>query len=90
MRVEEAREEQMVLAEAPNEFILQRRALIDHVLRNTEDVGTQFAEQARKMHYEEAPARAIRGVTTPQEAEDLREEGIEVLPLPIPSRNDWN
>ncbi len=65
-------------------------ALIDHVLRNTEDVGTQFAEQARKMHYEEAPARAIRGVTTPQEAEDLREEGIEVLPLPIPSRNDWN
>ncbi len=65
-------------------------ALIDHVLRNTEDVGTQFAEEARKMHYEEAPARAIRGVTTPQEAEDLREEGIDVVPLPIPSRNDWN
>jgi hypothetical protein len=55
-----------------------------HVLANTEDVGAQFAEEARKMHYGETQDRSIRGQATREEAESLREEGIEIMSLPIP------
>ena len=55
-----------------------------HVLANTEDVGRQFSEEARKMHYGEAGHRNIRGQATPQETKELLEEGIQVLPLPLP------
>ncbi len=54
------------------------------VLANTEDVGSDFAEVARQMHYGEAEERNIRGQTTPAEAVALLEEGIPVMPLPIP------
>ena len=46
-------------------------------------MGTAFAEEARKIHYKEAPERSIRGQTTLDEAESLREEGIEVLAVPV-------
>ena len=49
---------------------------------STEDVGNGFADEARRIHNQEAPERAIRGVTTPAEARALTEEGIPVLPLP--------
>ena len=55
------------------------------VLEKTENVGDRFAEEARRIHYKEAPARSIRGVTTPEDAKALVEEGIEVMPLPIPA-----
>lgn len=55
------------------------------VLANTEDVGTRFAEEARRIHYDEAPARAIRGVATPAEAAELAEEGVDIMPLPVPA-----
>lgn len=55
-----------------------------HVLANTEDVGTRFAEEARRMHHGEVEQRNIRGEATPAQAQALREEGIEVLPLLIP------
>jgi hypothetical protein len=47
-------------------------------------VGDRFAEEARRIHYNEAPARSIRGVTTPEDAHALHEEGIEVMALPVP------
>ena len=50
---------------------------------NTEDVGERFAEEARRIHYKEAPERGIRGVTSADEARELLEEGIGVLPLPF-------
>lgn len=50
----------------------------------TEDVGTRFTEEARKMHYGESPERGIRGQATPEQARDLLEEGIPVLPLALP------
>ena len=56
-----------------------------HVLANTEDVGNRFAEQARAMHYGDVEQRSIRGQTTQREAIELLEEGIEVLPLPMPA-----
>ncbi len=56
-----------------------------HVVANTEDVGDKFAHQARAMHYGEAEPRSIRGQTTQREAIELMEEGIEVMPLPMPA-----
>jgi hypothetical protein len=53
------------------------------LMGKSEDVGSAFAEEARKIHYKEAPERSIRGQTTLDEAESLREEGIEVLAVPI-------
>ncbi|MEW5890446.1 MAG: DUF1178 family protein [Pseudomonadota bacterium] len=61
--------------------------LLQAVLESTEDVGERFAEEARKIHYEEVPARNIRGVTSVQDAKELLEEGIAVLPLPLPPRS---
>lgn len=54
------------------------------VLANTEDVGNRFADEARRMHYGEVEERGIRGKTTPAEARELMEEGIELVALPIP------
>jgi hypothetical protein len=53
------------------------------VMANTEDVGSQFAEQARRMHYGELEARSIRGQASAREAVELIEEGIDVMPLPL-------
>ena len=58
--------------------------LVRKIVANTEDVGERFAEEARRMHYNEAPERSIRGVASVQEFEALAEEGIDVLPLPLP------
>jgi hypothetical protein len=59
------------------------RVLIAEVVSNTEDVGSRFAEEARRIHYKEAEERAIRGVASREEAEALLEEGIEVAQLPL-------
>jgi hypothetical protein len=55
------------------------------VVAQTEDVGGRFAEEARKIHYEEAPQRNIRGVASQDDVHALLDEGIEVVPLPLPS-----
>lgn len=57
---------------------------VRHVMANTEDVGTRFAEEARRIHYGEQPSRGIRGQTTPEQRAELIDEGIEVMALPIP------
>ena len=49
----------------------------------SEYVGSRFPEEARKIHYEESPARGIRGEATVEEAKSLSEEGIEFFPLPV-------
>ena len=64
--------------------------LMNYVLVNTEDVGRRFAEEARRIHQEEAPRRGIRGTATREEAKDLVEEGIPIMPLPIPPRDEWH
>src|SRR5690606_6335614 len=53
------------------------------LIANTEDVGTRFAEEARRMHHGEVEARDIRGQATLKEAAALLEEGIGVLPLAL-------
>ncbi len=52
------------------------------IVRAAEDVGHRFPEEARRIHYDEAPARPIRGQASREETEELREEGIDVSPLP--------
>lgn len=54
------------------------------ILANTDDVGDQFAEEARRIHYGEAAERGIRGRASPEQTEALLEEGIAVMPLPLP------
>ena len=53
------------------------------LMGRSEDVGNSFADEARKIHYKESPERSIRGQTTLDEAEALREEGIDVLSMPM-------
>jgi len=52
------------------------------LLRNTENVGARFAEEARRIHEGDADDRPIRGTATREEREALAEEGIDVLALP--------
>jgi hypothetical protein len=54
------------------------------IVANTTDVGNRFADEARKIHYGEVPERAIRGQTSIEQARDLIDEGILVLPLMLP------
>lgn len=60
-----------------------RRQVVQHVLTMTEDVGEEFAEVVRDMHYGEAGSRNVRGVATPEALEELHEEGIDVMVLGI-------
>ena len=63
---------------------VRREAMIElrnFILTNTEDVGRKFAEIARRIHYREEDARNIRGVVTPDEADELREEGVEAIAI---------
>jgi hypothetical protein len=75
------------LADNPNSLQQMHAAvtkMVRHVLANTEDVGPQFAEEARKIHHGEREARNIRGQATLEETEALLDEGIEVMQLHIP------
>jgi hypothetical protein len=63
-------------------------ATLREIVRNTENVGARFPEEARKMHYEETPHRPIRGQASAEEADSLREEGIDFAPVPPFLLND--
>jgi hypothetical protein len=63
--------------------------IIDYVLMHTEDVGVRFAQEARRMHEQQAPLRSIRGTATPDETKELLDEGIPVIALPIPPHGEW-
>ena len=56
--------------------------------RQAENVGERFPEEARRIHYDEAPARTIRGIASQDETRDLLEEGIMVLPAPVPPESE--
>ena len=54
-----------------------------HVETNAENVGNNFAEEARKIHYKETKERGIYGQTSPDDAAALIEEGIDIHPIPV-------
>ena len=64
--------------------------LMRRLIAETENVGRAFAEEARKIHYDEAPKRGIRGQATHEEAEELRDEGIDFMSLPKALTRDLN
>ena len=59
------------------------KELRDHIIKNADNVGDRFANEARKMHYGEIEHRPIYGEASPDEARTLIDEGIEVSPLPV-------
>jgi len=63
-------------------------ALRKHVESTHEYVGAKFAEEARRIHHGESEDRAIYGETTPEVAEELVDEGILIVPVPWPARED--
>jgi hypothetical protein len=71
---------------ARTEMTLQSQWLraVRQVIASTEDVGDRFPEEARRIHYGEIEERGIRGKASREDADALREEGIEVMALPIP------
>lgn len=65
------------------EFRAKLKEFRDHLVKNAENVGGKFPEQARKMHYGEIEHRSIYGEASPKEARELLEEGVEFHPLPV-------
>jgi hypothetical protein len=68
---------------AHRELAAAMRTLKAEIESKSEYVGQRFPEEARKIHYEETPARGIYGEATADEAKALSEEGIEFFPLPV-------
>jgi hypothetical protein len=58
--------------------------MLDEILTRSEDVGSKFPDEARKIYYNESPGRAIRGQATQAEHDDLVDEGIPVARFQIP------
>lgn len=63
---------------------------IGELVRNSEDVGVKFPEEARKIHYKEVPARNILGIASAEETRALLDEGISLVSLPNIFRKDLN
>ena len=77
-RASEEPDGEATIAGLPDDLVRKLREIV----RNTENVGQRFPEEARKIHYEEVPGRPIRGQASKDEADALREEGIDFTPLP--------
>lgn len=67
----------------PPELQEMMKKIRDHVRETADYVGDKFADEARKIHYEETEARGIYGEATMEEAHALHEEGIPFQPLPV-------
>ena len=59
------------------------KELREHIVKNADNVGERFPNEARKMHYGDIEHRPIYGEASPDEARALIEEGVEVSPLPV-------
>jgi len=80
----------MAVMPAGTQIMAAYRQLVSVLIANSEDVGKSFAAEARKIHYNEAPNRAIRGDATVDDLESLADEGITVMHLPDFKDKDLN
>ena len=80
-----AREATPAAAPQPADLQAAWLAAARQLIAQTEDVGERFPDEARRIHYGEIEQRGIRGQATPEQREALREEGIEVMALPMPA-----
>jgi hypothetical protein len=72
-----------MMSAAERELRHKLKELRDHITKNAHYVGPRFPEEARKIHYGETEHRSIYGEASPEDAQQLHEEGIEFHPLPI-------
>ncbi len=70
------------LGNAMQKMNAQIRQFRRHVEKTAENVGKDFAEEARRMHYNETEKRGIYGEASVSDAVELKDEGIDVFPLP--------
>jgi hypothetical protein len=71
-----------IMSPQEREFRSKLKELREHIVKNADNVGKQFPEEARKMHYGETEHRSIYGEASPDDAKALAEEGIEFHPIP--------
>lgn len=71
----------------PQAVIAQFISHLRDAAGKAEDVGHGFADEARKIHYGDAPERSIRGQASGEEIGELIDEGISILPVP-PDKED--
>ncbi|WP_370676688.1 DUF1178 family protein [Pleomorphomonas sp. PLEO] len=83
--VEGGAQEKQLVAVPPEarEFLEKLKEIKAALLDGSENVGKRFAEEARRIHFGEAPIRAVHGEATEEDARALVEEGIDILPLPV-------
>ena len=77
--------EQIPMAATPQmpiEMVEKLREIKSHIEKTSENVGDKFPEEARKIHYGESEARGIYGKASIEEAANLMEEGVGVMPIP--------
>ena len=74
--------------EASIDYARLAKEIVDYVDKNFDDVGTEFAKEALKMHYDVAEKRNIKGSATADEEKMLEDEGIEFFKLSIPKKED--
>jgi hypothetical protein len=85
-----ARVASAVLPQSGTAIIAAYRQFVSALIEHSEDVGNSFATEARKIHYNEAPQRAIRGNATSEEFAELADEGVAVVRLPIIGEEELN
>lgn len=73
---------------SPAEAQIMARAVMSYMENNFDNVGTDFAKEALKIHYGATEPRNIRGVSTAQEEETLRKEGVEFFKVPMPDSDE--
>jgi hypothetical protein len=72
-----------VISPQAQELRTKLKELREHLVKNADNVGQRFPEEARKMHYGEKEHRSIYGTASPDDARALHEEGIAFAPLPV-------
>ena len=73
----------LAMGEAQKQAMTQLKDLSQKMRENAENVGTKFAEEARKIHFGETEQRGIYGEATADEARSLAEDGIQFMPIPV-------
>ena len=61
----------------------EMKQMRERITANAENVGQNFPEEARKIHYGESEQRGIYGEASPDDVKELVEEGVQIAPLPI-------
>jgi len=72
-----------VMSPVEQELRSKLKELREHIVKNADNVGEKFPEEARKIHYGETEHRSIYGVASLEDAKELAEEGIDVHPIPV-------